>query len=284
MKQGIKIGLMGVMAMSVQFIYGAENILQNHELVIPLDETSFTVELNLEEDKSYAGAEFGIDLSEGVVIKKIDYGIDQDYMSVGPVMNNKGDYYFGFFDGENKYLGDYTITMTLEKSDETIKEASVSLKALNITRLDEDKNVQTDRQSLNEVLTVQFGMPQEVGIPEIEEEAIMPEDNGEKEQEQVAKEPAKVEKESIIKKEIEQEVESVVEPEIIQEPEESGKVEEPVKEIIVPEKEIVEVEVEKPIPYGKISFVTLVVAVLAFFVGRFTKKGVPKEDQHEHTL
>ncbi|GEM_PF-6209230 len=280
MKQGIKIGLMGVMAMSVQFIYGAENILQNHELVIPLDETSFTVELNLEEDKSYAGAEFGIDLSEGVVIKEIDYGIDQDYMSVGPVMNNKGDYYFGFFDGENKYLGDYTITMTLEKSDETIKEASVSLKALNITRLDENKNVETDRQSLNEVLTVQFETPQEVWVPEIEKEAIILEESGEKEQEQVAKEPVKVEKEQVVKEEIEQEVE----PEIIQEAEESGKVEEPVKEIIVPEKEIIEVEVEKPIPYGKISFVTLVVAVLAFFVGRFTKKGVLKEDQHEHTL
>ncbi len=280
MKQGIKIGLMGVMAMSVQFIYGAENILQNHELVIPLDETSFTVELNLEEDKSYAGAEFGIDLSEGVVIKEIDYGIDQDYMSVGPVMNNKGDYYFGFFDGENKYLGDYTITMTLEKSDETIKEALVSLKALNITRLDENKNVETDRQSLNEVLTVQFETPQEVWVPEIEKEAIILEESGEKEQEQVAKEPVKVEKEQVVKEEIEQEVE----PEIIQEAEESGKVEEPVKEIIVPEKEIIEVEVEKPIPYGKISFVTLVVAVLAFFVGRFTKKGVLKEDQHEHTL
>ena len=280
MKQGIKIGLMGVMAMSVQFIYGAENILQNHELVIPLDETSFTVELNLEEDKPYAGAEFGIDLSEGVVIKEIDYGIDQDYMSVGPVMNNKGDYYFGFFDGENKYLGDYTITMTLEKSDETIKEASVSLKALNITRLDENKNVETDRQSLNEVLTVQFETPQEVWVPEIEKEAIILEESGEKEQEQVAKEPVKVEKEQVVKEEIEQEVE----PEIIQEAEESGKVEEPVKEIIVPEKEIIEVEVEKPIPYGKISFVTLVVAVLAFFVGRFTKKGVLKEDQHEHTL
>lgn len=280
MKQGIKIGFMGVMAMSVQFVYGAENILQNQELVIPLDETSFTVELNLGEDKPYAGAEFGMDLSEGIAIKEVNYGIDQDYMSIGPVMNSKGAYYFGFFDGENKYVGDYNITMTLEKADETIKEASVRLKALNITRLDEDKNVQTDRQSLNEVLTVQFGTPQEVGIPEIEEEAIMPEDNGEKEQEQVAKEPAKVEKESVVKEEIEQEVE----PEIIQEPEESGKVEESVKEIIVPEKEIIEVEVEKPIPYGKISFVTLVVAVLAFFVGRFTKKGVLKEDQHEHTL
>lgn len=280
MKQGIKIGLMGVMAMSVQFIYGAENIFQNHELVIPLDETSFTVELNLEEDKPYAGAEFGIDLSEGVVIKEVDYGIDQDYMSVGPVMNNKGAYYFGFFDGENKYLGDYTITMTLEKSDETIKEASVSLKALNITRLDENKNVETDRQSLNEVLTVQFETPQEVWVPEIEKEAIILEESGEKEQEQVTKEPVKVEKEQVVKEEIEQEVE----PEIIQEAEESGKVEEPVKEIIVPEKEIIEVEVEKPIPYGKISFITLVVAVLAFFVGRFTKKGVLKEDQHEHTL
>lgn len=280
MNRGLGMGVIGIMAMSTQIVYGAQTILQAEVLQVPKDQQVFTVQLNLQEDQPYAGAEFGVDLSEGVMIKDVSYGIDQDYMSIGPVMNSKGTYYFGFFDGENKYGGDYTITMTLEKADETIKEASVSLKALNITRVDETKNVHTDKQTLNEVVTVKLEEPKEIVVPEVKEEL---EESESVKVEEAILEPTMPEQAvpSKPKPVVEAESKPMVELQPVPTSESEIK-EEPIKEVIVPEKEI-EI-VETPVPYGKIGILTLIFAVCAFFVGRFTRKGSPKEDHHEHTL
>ena len=284
-----------MLILSTTSIYAGEAIIQNNQLTIPEGEKAFSVQLQVKEADSYAGAELGVDLTKGLEIKSIKYGIDQDYMNIGPVQNSAGTYYFGYFDGENKFSGDYTITLDLEKIDETIKEASISLKALNITRLDADQNVTTNKKSLDQQAHVTFHTEQ-VPIQEeivVSQELVVPQEIPNNPPKQKApetkpvvdKQPQVEPKASTDKKEMSKVEVKEPQDELTQPIEE-----EPVVESApVPEKEII--EVKTPLPYSKLSFGAILIAGVAFFIGRFTKKenignkvNLSKEDKHDQQL
>lgn len=281
MKRQLGTCLIAMLMLGTTSIYAGEIGIQNNQLTIPVGEKHFSVQLNVKEDELYAGAEMGIDLTQGLEIKNIDYGIDQDYMNVGPVQNSAGTYYFGYFDGENKFSGNYTITLDVEKVDETIKEASISLKALNITRLDDQKNVETDKKSLDQQVYVMF---KEEQAPIKGETVILEEipDDRPQQKEPVAK--PTVDKKPLVEPEETIQIEEKVEPEQpkeeVSKPIEVESIVDPAQE---PEKEIV--EVKTPLPYGKMTLGAILIAALAFVIGRITKKmNVPKEDKHDQQL
>ncbi|MEG0712593.1 MAG: hypothetical protein RR448_10190, partial [Niameybacter sp.] len=173
----------------------------------------------------------------------------------------------------NKFSGDYTITLGLEKTDATIKEATINVSALNITRLDADQNVQTNRQVVNKPVQVSFEQIEVVAEPIIVEPPI----------EQVVDKPTTPTKQP--QKEAVAPAPSVVEKEEV--PEEVEPIEDTEKIVIetVVEKEVV--EVEAPLPYGKIALIALIIALFSFIIGRFSKKDktfVKKENIYDQEL
>lgn len=282
MKRLLGTSLLGVLILITPVTYAGEITIPSTDLIIPATETDFIIRLSVYEEELYAGAELGIDTTKGISIKKIDYEMNEEYMSVGPVQNSSGTYYFGYFDGENKFSGESIITITLEKTDETIKDGSIFVKGLNITRLDTKQNVQTEKQVMNEEVSVAFKeapMPvAEILVEEVvqkEEPSIEKVQTEEKTKSQTITNSKEEPKEEPIPK---LEVDKTTEQES-----ESIEIENRKQPEIIVEKEII--EVEAPLPYIKMILGGLFIAGTAFFIGKKTKvKGVSKEDEHDQVL
>lgn len=284
MKKFMSFLIIGVIGMTLQTAYAAEVGIQNQTIVVPEGESEFTVSLTLTEDVPYAGAEFGLALSKGIQIKEIHYEIDQDYMNIGPVVNSQGNHYFGFFEGENKYSGAYPIVVTLEKVDEDIKETSIRLEALNITRVDEEENVQTDKKILNQAVEVQFEAAVAVPEPEPPKEEIP-----KAEKPQVVEKPQVTQKPQVIEKPAVGKTEEKVEeePEKIEKQEPITQVElTPTEDKVTVVEEVEETveEVEKSgIPKFIIPILTIVLIICAFFFGRWMPKNKKEREYDERS-
>lgn len=81
------------------------------EINMSKEDNEIEFQLSVDSDKPYAGAEFGIQLSEGVKIKAITYGTEAS--SAGPT-DARGLTWFTFFSGENKFSGEVIVNVTLE--------------------------------------------------------------------------------------------------------------------------------------------------------------------------
>ena len=282
MKKLLGTSLLGTILLIIPVTYAGEVTIPITDLKIPDKEKDFVIQLSVHEEELYAGAELCVNVTKGITIKKIDYEMDEEYMNVGPVQNSSGMYYFGYFDGENKFSGESIITMTLEKVDETIKEGLISVEGLNITRLDAKQNVQTEKQVMNEQVSIGF---KEVSISA---EVTVVEEVVQKEEPSIEKVQTedKTKSQSLDKSQEDTKVESIPKLEIDKTKEqESNSVEIENKEQpkLIVEKEII--EVEAPLPYIKMILGGVFIASAAFFIGRKTKvKGIPKGDEHDQVL
>lgn len=282
MKKLLGTSLLGAIILIIPTTYAGEVTIPITDLKVSEKEKEFAVQLSVHEEELYAGAELCVNVTEGITIKKIDYEMNEEYMNVGPVQNSSGMYYFGYFDGENKFSGEALITMTLEKVDETIKEGSISVEGLNITRLDSQQNVQTKKQIMNEQVRVDF---KESPIP-VQETVVETVTQQEETSIEKVQTEEKTEGQTIDKSQEDVEVEPGHNLEIDKSNEDkpnSIEIDNKEQPKIIVEKEIV--EVEAPLPYIKMSLGGLIIAIGAFFIGRKTKvKGILKEDKHDQVL
>lgn len=71
---------------------------------------SFTLDINLSEEVPFAGAEFGLDLPEGMTLTKVEF-LDPAVQAANhtPEVTVEGRTYFGFYTGENSFSGDLLV-------------------------------------------------------------------------------------------------------------------------------------------------------------------------------
>lgn len=80
------------------------------QVTLDKDQTTFTVELRLQEDDPFSAAEFGIDLPSGMTLTGVEY-LDEALRSTGqtPVVTRDNRTYFGFYAGSNAFQGSYQV-------------------------------------------------------------------------------------------------------------------------------------------------------------------------------
>lgn len=111
------------------------------------NETAFSVALSLSEDQPFAGAEFGLDLPEGVTLAKVDY-LDDAVQSAAhtPQVQRDGRTYFGFYQGRNAFQGEYQVArLTFTYTGE--EQVDIVLGSSSIVTLNEDGTAAGDADS-----------------------------------------------------------------------------------------------------------------------------------------
>ncbi len=78
------------------------------QITLDADQETFTLVVSMEESDPFAGAEFGIDLPDGVELTEVEFL--SDLGSVSHVETQRESrYYFGFYDTENRFSGSYDV-------------------------------------------------------------------------------------------------------------------------------------------------------------------------------
>lgn len=111
------------------------------------NETAFSVSLSLSENQPFAGAEFGLDLPEGVTLTKVDY-LDDAVQSAAhtPQVQRDGRTYFGFYQGRNAFQGEYQVArLTFAYTGE--EQVDIVLGSSSIVTLNEDGTTTGDADS-----------------------------------------------------------------------------------------------------------------------------------------
>lgn len=80
------------------------------QVTLDKEQTTFTVELRLQEDDPFSAAEFGIDLPSGMKLTGVEY-LDEALRTTGqtPVVTRENRTYFGFYAGSNAFQGSYQV-------------------------------------------------------------------------------------------------------------------------------------------------------------------------------
>ena len=117
------------------------------QITLGENSNTFTLELRLEEDKPFAGAEFGIDLPEKTTLTQVDY-LDQAIREAShtPEVVRDGRVYFGFYGASNAFQGEYSVarlTFTYTGSEDAL----LSLGTSNVVTLNEDGTTTGDTSS-----------------------------------------------------------------------------------------------------------------------------------------
>lgn len=110
-------------------------------------QTSFSFEIGIEEEKTFAGAEFGITLPDGVTLVSVDY-LDDTIKSAShtPVVVKNGCAYFGFYVTENSFSGTYNaarLTFEYEKDEA----AEIKLDSSGVIFIDSEGKTESDKGS-----------------------------------------------------------------------------------------------------------------------------------------
>ena len=87
------------------------------------NQTTFTVDVSMAQEEAFAGAEFGVDLPEGVTVTGVTF-LDEAIQnaSKSPQIVKDGRYFFGFYDTKNSFSGSYAVarlTFTYSGNDDT---------------------------------------------------------------------------------------------------------------------------------------------------------------------
>ncbi|MGM9612509.1 MAG: cohesin domain-containing protein, partial [Butyricicoccus sp.] len=117
-------------------------------------EQTFTVDVKLAEDNAFAGAEFGLDLPEGVTLTKVEF-LDPSVQNANhsPEVTVDGRTYFGFYTAENTFSGNISVArLTFTYTGET--NTSFSLGSSKVVTVQEDGSTKGDTSS--EPFTVQI--------------------------------------------------------------------------------------------------------------------------------
>ena len=74
------------------------------------NQTTFTVDVSMAQEEAFAGAEFGVDLPEGVTVTGVTF-LDEAIQnaSKSPQIVKDGRYFFGFYDTKNSFSGSYAV-------------------------------------------------------------------------------------------------------------------------------------------------------------------------------
>ena len=118
---------------------------------VELDENqnTFTVDIHVNEEKKFAGMEFGIDLPDGVELTGVEY-LDSAIKGAShtPVVTREEENrtYFGFYLGENAFQGEYDVaTLTFRYSGDA--DVEIVLGYSNVVSLDNNGETTSDETS-----------------------------------------------------------------------------------------------------------------------------------------
>lgn len=125
----------------------AEITVSENKIELEGDRTEFSIELNIEEDELFAGAEFGITLPEGMSLSSVEY-LDEDIKNAShtPVVVKNGCAYFGFYSAENVFSGEYNaakLTFRYEGDDDT----EIKLDSSQVVYVEDDGTTSGDKTS-----------------------------------------------------------------------------------------------------------------------------------------
>ena len=110
-------------------------------------ENTFTVDVSISEETAFAGMEFGVDVPEGVELTEVEF-LDEAIQSAShsPEVNRNGREFFGFYQLENAFSGDYEVArLTFTYSGEADVELDFAYSK--IVTLNEDGTTNGDTSS-----------------------------------------------------------------------------------------------------------------------------------------
>lgn len=97
-------------------------------LTLAEGQTQVVLPITVSADKPYAGAEFALRCGDGVTVKSISYS-SKNISAAAPTQAG-GYIWFSYFDGENSFSGDITVSVTLQYSGK--KNATVVLHTVSL--------------------------------------------------------------------------------------------------------------------------------------------------------
>ena len=128
-------------------------------IIVPSGQTTFTINMDINEATPYAGIEFALTLSDEGASEFASFTPSLEGASASPFISKDGLYYFGFFtlDGSNIFPAGETMVGTLDFTGYTgSQELTVSIVQMNITRINEEKKaITTEKDSPSYIFTVQ---------------------------------------------------------------------------------------------------------------------------------
>ena len=107
-------------------------------------EQTFTVDVKLSEDNAFAGAEFGLDLPEGVTLTRVEF-LDAAVQDANhsPEVTVEGRTYFGFYTAENTFSGEISVArLTFTYTGEA--DTAFSLGSSKVVTVQEDGSTKGD--------------------------------------------------------------------------------------------------------------------------------------------
>ncbi|MDR1066825.1 MAG: S-layer homology domain-containing protein [Clostridiales bacterium] len=115
-------------------------------ITVPQGQTSFSYDLYLDESEAFAGAEFGLTLSDETALNFTSFTLGDDVKGAArvPITNKNDAYYFGFYTASNNYSGRIhagTLQFAYAGGDQTIV-----LTEAQVVRIDEDGNAIGDKK------------------------------------------------------------------------------------------------------------------------------------------
>lgn len=125
----------------------AEIAVSDSNIELSQTENTFSFEISITENEKFAGAEFGVSIPDGVTLKEVNY-IDEKIRNSShtPVVMKDNCAYFGFYQGENSFSGEYDVAeLKFEYSGD--KDIVISLDSSKVVKLNEDGKTEGDTSS-----------------------------------------------------------------------------------------------------------------------------------------
>ena len=107
---------------------------------VPVGETSFPVDIEVNEDEAYAGIEFALTLSDEDALQYVSFKPLPEGATASPFVTKNDLHYFGFYTGSNAFPAGLTPAGILSFDGYTSdKDLTVTVVQMKVTRLDENK-------------------------------------------------------------------------------------------------------------------------------------------------
>ena len=125
-------------------------------IIVPAGETSFSIGLGINEDKSFAGIEFALTLSDVNALTFASFSPGFAGAIASPFMEKNGLYYFGFYTSTNAFPAGDALAGTLRFTGYTSNQAlTVTVVQMSVIRLDaNNKTSKAEKESPAYVFTV----------------------------------------------------------------------------------------------------------------------------------
>ena len=112
LRQSLRAAAALLLASTMLFSQALAATITPYEDTVTLEKNqqTFTLEVNLSEEVPFAGAEFGLDLPEGMTLTNVEF-LDPAVQEAShtPEVTVNGRTYFGFYTGENVFFGELSV-------------------------------------------------------------------------------------------------------------------------------------------------------------------------------